>query len=178
MTIPAIKALVVEKITGLQNLSTKSLVAFFMSAQANVRRRRTTLVQRPGGNCNRDARARFAAALGITLFRQKRTHFANDFILAINEATVIGVSEHDNPAVWNLSAEMFDFLLVVFPLCLEKLPDLLSLWLGQRLSRVDVFFVTDGEERKRWRFNFGVLGGRRITAFHHRVYCSTPLLPK
>src|SRR5258705_4514826 len=93
-------------------------------------------------------------------------HLANDFILSVQWELVNGVSEHDDPAVWNLSAEMFDFLLVIFPLCPEKLQNVLSLCLGQRFSRVDVFLVTDGEERKRWRFNFAVLVRFRISAFH------------
>src|SRR5436190_9059721 len=101
------------------------------------------------------------------LLVQKLPHLTKDFIFSVDEAGVIGVSEHDDPAVWNLSAEMFDFLLVVFPLGFEKLLEVLSLWFGQRFSRINVFFVTDGEERKRWRFNFAVLGGGRVTAFHH-----------
>ena len=55
------------------------------------------------------------------LLAQKLPHFAKDSILSVEWELVIGVSEHDDPAVWNLSAEMFDFLLVIFPLCFEKL---------------------------------------------------------
>src|SRR5437899_6401282 len=100
---------------------------------------------------------------------QKFPHLAKDFILSAEWKLVVGVSEHDDPAVRNLSAEMFDFLFVIFALCFEKLLHVLSLRLGQRFSRVDVFLVTDGEERKRWRFNFAVIGRSRISAFHHRI---------
>src|SRR5260221_6030638 len=105
-------------------------------------------------------------------------HLAKDVILAIDEDVVSRVGEHNNTSAGNLSAEMFEFLLVIFPLCFENLQRVFSLRLGQRFSRVDDFLLTDGEKRKRWRVNFAVIGRGRISGFHHRVYCSAPLLPE
>src|SRR5438552_2241840 len=94
--------------------------------------------------------------LRIRLLGEECAHLTKHFIPSVDEDGVVSVGEHHDPAVWNLSAEMFDFLLVIFPLCFEKLLEVLSLRLGQRFSPVYVFLVTDGEERKRWRLNFAV----------------------
>ncbi|MBI2946260.1 MAG: hypothetical protein HYY23_01335 [Verrucomicrobia bacterium] len=115
---------------------------------------------------------------GITLFGQKGTDLTKDFILSIDEGGVARIREHHHSSARNLSAEMFDFLLVIFPLRFEKLLRVSSLRLGQRFSPVSGFLVTDGKKRKRWRFNFAVLGPGRISGFQHRVYCWTPLLPE
>jgi hypothetical protein len=96
------------------------------------------------------------AGIRSCLLAQKLPHRAKELILSVQWELVDGVREHDHPAVWNLSAEMLDFLLVIFPLCFQKFQDVLSLSLRQRLSPVNVLLVTDGEKRERRRFNFGV----------------------
>ena len=71
---------------------------------------------------------------------QKLSHLAKDFRLSVNETNVIGVGERDDPAIWNLSAKMFDFILVIFALCYDKLLRVFSLRLGQRFSPIEDFF--------------------------------------
>src|SRR3954467_8695029 len=100
------------------------------------------------------------------LLAQKLLHLAENVRLPLNETNVIGVGEHDGPAVWNLSAEMLNLLLVIFMLGLDKFLRIFSLRLGQRFNPVQDFFlietlafgtcgagraVTGGEKRKRRR---------------------------
>ena len=53
------------------------------------------------------------------LLRQKLPHLTKNLILSVDETNVVGIGEHDDSTVRNLSAEMFDFLLVIFLLCFE-----------------------------------------------------------
>src|ERR1051325_3074052 len=86
--------------------------------------------------------------------REKLPRLPKDLIHSLEWELVRSVREHDHPAVWNLSAEMFDFLLVISSLCFQKFQDVLSLWRGQGLSSVNILLVTDGEERKRRCLDF------------------------
>jgi hypothetical protein len=92
------------------------------------------------------------------LLRQEFPHLAKNLSLPVDEAGVTGIREHHDPGIRKLSSEMFDFLLVVLPLCLEKLPGAFSLRLGQCFGPVHGLVVTDDEKRKSRRLDFAVLG--------------------
>jgi hypothetical protein len=76
-------------------------------------------------------------------------HLLNQpFILSVNKAGVVRIREHHHSSARNLSAKMFDFLLVIFRWVLR------NSWTFVVEARATfppspVFLVTDGEERKR-----------------------------
>ena len=112
------------------------------------------------------------------------SHLTKNVSFPGNKTNVIVVSEHDGPAVWNLSAEVFDLLIVIFVLRFNNLLGVFSLRLGQGFNPAGDFLsietpafgtygaggaVTDGEKSKRWCLNFAVFVRFRICAFYHRV---------